>query len=305
MPRRLSSAVLVSSLLALPALSGAQPLTFERSLPVGTSATLDASTGSGSITVHAGGTGAILVKGTVEVRRGSNVPANAAELARQVVAAPPIVHNGSSVKVGPIADENTRQAVSVSYDITVPSSTAVTANSGSGSVSVTGVGQAVKANTGSGNIVVSAIDGDVDLRTGSGDLEVKDVRRAAALSTGSGSISATLTGKGDVRANTGSGDIRLGGVVGLANASTGSGSVSVDGRPTGDWKLSAASGDVTVRVPADFGFTLDERTSSGSVNVEAPLTAQGPQNRRRVQGTVRGGGPMLLLSTASGSIAVR
>jgi len=303
---RLSSALLTSSLLALPALAAAQqPLTFERTLPVGAAATLDVSTGSGDITVRAGGSAAIVVKGTVKVNTGWSVPGNAAELARQLVSAPPIVHDGNTVKVGRIVDEAMRKAVSVSYEITVPSATAVAANSGSGSVAVSGVGQAVKANTGSGNIVVASIDGDVDVRTGSGDVQIKDVRRAAALSTGSGSTDATLTGKGDVRASTGSGDIRLGGVVGLVTASTGSGDVTVNGRPTGEWKLSAASGNVVVTVPSSHGFTLDARTSSGSVNVDAPLTAQGRLDRRRVQGTIRGGGPALVLSTASGSIEVR
>ncbi|MBA2353867.1 MAG: DUF4097 family beta strand repeat protein [Acidobacteria bacterium] len=303
---RLSSALLTSSLFALPALAAAQqPLTFERSLPVSTPATLDVSTGAGDITVRAGSTAAIVVKGTVKVNTGWSVPGNAADLARQLVSAPPIVHEGNTVRVGRIVDETMRKAVSVSYDITVPAATAVAANSGSGSVSVSGVEEAVKANTGSGDIVVTSIDGDVKLQTGSGNLQVKDVRRAASLSTGSGSVDATLTGKGDVRVSTGSGDIRLGGVIGLVTASTGSGDVAVDGSPTGEWKLSAASGNVRVTVPSSHGFTLDARTSSGSVDVDAPLTAQGKMDRRHVQGTVRGGGPTLRLSTASGSIAVK
>jgi DUF4097 and DUF4098 domain-containing protein YvlB len=81
--------------------------------------------------------------------------------------------------------------------------------------------------------------------------------------------------------------------------------VKVDGRPTGDWKLSAASGNVSVAVPSDAGFVLDARSSSGSMNVDTPMTVEGRVDRRHMRGTVRGGGPTLQLSTASGSISVR
>ncbi len=301
---RVSSLVAASVLALTPAIALAQPLTFERTLTVGASPTLDASAGSGNVTVRAGGS-TIVVKGTVEVRKGWGAPANAGDLAKQVAANPPIEQTGDAVKVGRIADEATRKAVSVSYDITVPAATLVAANSGSGDVTVSGIANAVKANSGSGHITATDIGGDLDARTGSGDVSVKGAKKAASLSSGSGDIRAALTGAGDVKASTGSGDITLTGVVGLLSANTGSGSIAVEGKPTGDWKVSAASGDVKVVVPAEQGFTLDASTASGSLDVAAPLTVQGKMDRRRVQGTVRGGGPTLKVSTASGDIAVR
>lgn len=300
-----ASALLASLAVLAPAASGAQPLTFEKTLTVGAAPTLDVSSGAGTITVHAAGGSAIVVKGRVEVRRGSNVPANAAELARQVAAAPPIRQQGDAVEVGRITDEATRQAVSISYDIAVPAAAAVSARAGSGNVSITGVNGAVKANSGSGDVLASTIGGDLDARTGSGDVVVKDAKKAANLSTGSGRITAALGGAGDVKASTGSGDIELTGVTGLVAASTGSGSIGVAGTPTGDWRVSAASGDVRVSVPGNTGFTIDASTASGSLDVAAPLTVQGKIERRRIQGTIRGGGPTLRLSTASGDIAVR
>ena len=302
---RLSSAIAASLLAIAPALASAQPLTFEKTVTVGASPSLDVSTGSGEVVVQAGTGNAMVIKGTVKVRTGWNVPSNAAELAQRLVANPPISQNGDLVTVGKIADEDTRRAVSVSYNVTVPAPTAVQANSGSGSVSVTGVSGAVKANSGSGSVSAAGIGGDVHLRTGSGDISLKDGRKSAALSTGSGSIQASLNGQGDVKANTGSGNINVTGVVGLFTASTGSGSIGVSGKPTGDWKVSAASGNVTVDVPDGQGFALDASTSSGSLDITPPLTVQGRIDRRRVQGTVHGGGPMLRLSTASGNIAVK
>lgn len=300
------SPVLAASLLTLtPSLVLAQPLTFERSLAVGASPSLDVSTGGGDVTVRAGSGNAIVVKGTVTTRSGWNAPSNAAELARQVVANPPITQSGDAVKVGRITDETINKAVSISYDITVPAPTMVVARSGSGDVSVSGVGNAVTANSGSGDITVSDVGGDLDARTGSGSVTVKGARRGANLSSGSGDIAAALTGEGDVKVSTGSGDIKVTGVVGQLTAQTGSGGIGVQGRPTGDWKVSAASGDVDVQVPAEQGFTLEASTSSGSLDIAAPLTVQGKVDRRRIAGSVRGGGPTLRLSTASGDIAVR
>ena len=305
MSARLSSAVAASLLALVPTFAAAQPLTFEKSLQVGAAPSLDVSTGSGNVTVRAGASGSIAVKGIVEVRRGGNGPSNADELARQVVANPPITQSSDVVTVGKIADEATRRAVSISYEISVPAPTTVAANSGSGNVTISGVNGPVKANSGSGDVSASSLGGDLDARTGSGDVTVTGAKKAASLSTGSGNISADLGGAGDVKANTGSGDIKLTGVNGLLVASTGSGSIGVEGSPTGDWKISAASGNVSVAVPSEKGFALDASTASGSLDIASPLTVQGRIDRRRVQGTVRGGGPTLRLSTASGDISVR
>ena len=298
--------IAAAALLVLaPTLAAAQPQTFEKTLTVGAAPSLEVVSDSGNISVRAGSGSAIIVKGTVTVRTGWGAPANAAELARQVAAAPPIVQTGDSVRVGRISDEAVRKAVSVAYDITVPAATAVEASAGSGAIAVTGVRRDVKASAGSGDITATAIGGPVSLRTGSGSIAAKDLAQAAQLSSGSGDIVAALTGQGDVRASTGSGDIQLTGVIGLVQASSGSGNVQVNGKPTGDWKLSAASGSVRVQLPAEQGFTLDASTASGDFDVAGPLTVQGKIEKRRIQGTVRGGGPTLHLSTASGDIAVR
>jgi hypothetical protein len=323
MSRRAILAACFALLLTAPRPAAAQEPTFDRSFTVSGDAVLDATSDSGDIVVRAGTRNTIVVRGRVEPRKGWNVPRNSAELARQVAAQPPVTQSGNTVTLGQIADETTRKAVSISYEVTVPARTAVSARSGSGDVSVDGTQLALSARTGSGDVRVGTVGADADLRSGSGDIDVAGVAGTAHVNTGSGSvrarsvgaglhartgsgdIEAALSGKGDVQTSTGSGSIRLTGVVGAVSASTGSGDVEVAGTPTGHWKISSASGEVTVAVPGDTGFTLDARTSSGSLNLDVPLTTQGRMDRRRVEGAVRGGGPTLELSTASGSISVR
>lgn len=314
---------LVALLITAPRPALAQAPTFDKAFTVSGDAVLEASSDSGNIAVRAGSGNTIQVRGRVEVRRGAGVPSNAAELAQRVAAQPPLTQDGNTVRLARIEDETTRKAVSISYDVTVPARTAVTARSGSGNVLVDGAQLAVSARTGSGDVTVRGAGADADLRTGSGEISVDGVSgtarvgtgsgsiRATAIgaglhaSTGSGDIDATLAGRGDVQTSTGSGSISLSGVVGAVSASSGSGDVRVAGTPTGTWKVSAASGSLDVRVPGEQGFLLDARTSSGSLDVDVPLTTQGHTDRRRVQGAVRGGGPTLELSTASGSISVR
>lgn len=323
MYRRTLLAALFAVLLTAPRPALAQAQTFERTFTVSAEAALDAMSDAGSIAVSRGEGSAIVVRGRVEPRRGWNVPGNAAELASKVAAAPPVSQDGNTVRLTRIEDEATRQAVTISYEVSVPSSTRVSAQTGSGSVSVQGTQRPVTARSGSGSVSVRQIDADVEVRTGSGSVTVESVRGTASASTGSGriratgigrgfqastgsgAIDATLSGEGDVKASTGSGTITLTGVVGAVHASTGSGSIRVDGRPTSDWKLTSASGSVSVNVPSDVGFVVDARTASGSLQVDTPMTVQGRIDRRRVQGTVRDGGPTLQLSTASGSIAIK
>jgi DUF4097 and DUF4098 domain-containing protein YvlB len=303
MSSRLQSLFAASLITLAPALAGAQPVTFERTRTVGASPTLDVSTGSGNVTVRSGGS-TIVVKGTVEPRSGWGAPSNAAEIAKQIAAAPPIVQAGDAITVGRL-DEAQRKAVSISYEVTVPVATMVAARSGSGNVRVSGVNNAVKATSGSGNVDLGEVGGTVEATSGSGNVSVKGARQAASLSSGSGNIVAILTGKGDVKASTGSGDIKITGAHGIVTADTGSGNIGVEGTPTGDWKVSAASGDVHVVVPSTQGFVVDAKTASGSLDVAAPLTVEGKVNPRHITGTVRGGGPTLRLSTASGDIAVK
>lgn len=303
MPSSLSLMAVI--LAAVPSVALAQSYPFERTLEVGTTPTLEASTGSGTIAVRAVPGSRIVVRGVVSVRKGSGVPSNADALARQLAAAPPVTQSGDVVTVGRIADDATNRAVSVSYEIDVPTPTSVRATTGSGDVTISGVGGTVKANSGSGDVKASDLAGALSVRTGSGDIRVEHVRAGAELSTGSGSVRATLEGRGDVNARTGSGDIELTGVNGALTASTGSGDVSVNGTPTSDWKISAASGDVVIAVPEGRGFALQASTSSGRFQLAPEIAVQGQVEKRRISGTVRGGGPTLHLRTASGNIAVR
>ena len=73
-----------------------------------------------------------------------------------------------------------------------------------------------------------------------------------------------------------------------------------------DWQgaaeLSTVNGSITVALPANAGADVEARTVNGSVENAFPLSASTRQTRRRLSGTIGGGGRKLELETVNGSI---
>jgi hypothetical protein len=103
---------------------------------------------------------------------------------------------------------------------------------------------------------------------------------------------------------TGSGRIELRGVHGRLSARAASGTIEAEGSPTGDWRLHTGSGGVTLRLPADAGFELEASTGSGGLTTSHELTISGTMSRHELRGKAHGGGPLVSVSTGSGSVRV-
>lgn len=252
------SAVITGGLFARGAARG----TFDRTLNVGEPAQVQVQTGSGSIRIHNGTGGTVIVH--AEIRGGTFVSESTI---RQIEKNPPIEQNGNTIRIGRQGVAGLFRNISISYDITVP------ANS------------QVEAHTGSGSVRLGGVKGPVVAHTGSGSLEISDCGV-------------------DVRAGTGSGGIRLQNVSGRVNAHTGSGSIKANGDPTADWKLHTGSGSVQVDFPSSAAFEVRAHTGSGGISVEQPVTMHGQFGKNRVEGKVRGGGPLVEITTGSGSIHI-
>jgi hypothetical protein len=150
--------------IATPAL--AQRFTFERTVAAGAGAALDISTLRGKIAISAGDADHILIRGTVTVRVGLDVPANAPALARQVADHPSIEQAGSTVRLRPPTDADSLRAVTISYEIRVPAKARVLAVSDSGAITVEGISGTLSAKTSSAAITLTRLGGEVDITTG-------------------------------------------------------------------------------------------------------------------------------------------
>jgi DUF4097 and DUF4098 domain-containing protein YvlB len=297
---------------------------FDRTLNASGHVELDVQSGSGNITVHQGNSNSVVIHGHIKASEswfgGGGLSAD--EKVKRIEQNPPIEQNGNNIRVGHIEDESLRNNVSISYDVSVPKDTSLQSHTGSGDERINDINGPVRANSGSGNINISTINGEVRANAGSGDLTITNVQGRAYTETGSGNIRATgiaggfdaRAGSGDitfeqaasgsVRAETGSGNIRLRNVAGGVEAGAGSGDVEVQGKIESDWRIHTGSGEVEVKLPSDARFNINARSSSGSVEVNHPVTMQGSLKRNHIEGTVNGGGTLLDVSTGSGTIRV-
>jgi hypothetical protein len=238
--------------------------TFDRTLTVAGAADLDVQTGSGHITVRPGAGNSVHVRGIISVSDFSDSATE--QRAREIQANPPIQQTGNAIRIDRL-DDTAGRGVSISYEIETPPASRLHARTGSGGETIAGISGPVEAHTGSGGIRITDVGDEVRASTGSGSIELDRI-------------------KGRVEANTGSGSIHASETAGQVTARTGSGSVNI-------------------LLPATGGFDLHARTGSGGVTVNPPITMENfSGGRHDVRGKIRGGGPLLELSTGSGGVRV-
>jgi hypothetical protein len=299
----------------------AQRLTFERSFDAGAASILDVSTIRGKIDVSVGDPGRIVVAGTVTIRVAWDVPSNAAELARKVVEQPPVEQQGATIRLRPPSGADERRAVTVSYEVVVPPGTEVHAASDSGATSIRGVTGPVTVRTQSAAIELARLGGAASITTASGDVSVDGVggplsvttsssaftgralRGGVRVRTSSGAISAAVEGAGNVDVESGSSAIRLSGIRSGLTIATRSGRVTVDGAPTLPWHVTTGSGAIAIALAPGAGFDVEAISQSGSVRIDGDRV-HGTVSKGRVAGTVGGGGPLVRVSSRSGSIGL-
>src|SRR5579863_2405602 len=191
-----SSAVLTIALVVLctPAVFASTPQgTFEKTLQVSGPVDLEVLTHSGDVTVRAGSSGSVVIRGKIFVgdrwfagKRESDVQA--------IEQNPPIRQEGNSVHIEYLNVHD----ISVDYEITVPVDTTVRTHSGSGDQLIEGTHGNVDVQTGSGDVKLSNLTGEVRLQTGSGDVRAREISGPVRGGAGSGDIEIEETGSGDV-----------------------------------------------------------------------------------------------------------
>jgi len=296
-------ASLLLLLAALPSVAFAAEGRFERTLKVTGAPDVEVSTGSGSITIRAGDSSSIHIVG--HIRSSNWFGGDASDRVARIEQHPPIVQVGNAIRIGHFDDPSLQRNISISYEITLPANSTVRSTSGSGDLAVDGVSASLKARTGSGSIRVTRGGGDLRAETGSGDISISGASGRLHAGTGSGSIEVVGSQLTNADVSTGSGSIRIDSVRGGFRAHTGSGDIRASGAITSAWEASSGSGTIVVNLAPGSGFNVDARSGSGTIKIEREITMQGEINRHHVQGKVGGGGPTLMLHTASGDIRVQ
>lgn len=288
-----------SAALAWPSPQG----TFDRTLSVSGPVDLEVLTHSGDVRIKAGSSGSVQIHAKIYVgdrwfgsRREDDVHA--------IEQNPPIRQDGNSIHIEYVNYRN----ISIDYDVTVPVDTTIRTKSGSGDQTIEGTHGNAEVSTGSGDVRLSSLQGEIRVQTGSGDVRAHQVAGPVRGGTGSGDVEIEESGPGDIDLHTGSGNITARGVQGSFHGETGSGEITAEGTQTGTWDARTGSGNVRLRLPSNAAFEADISTSSGSIDVGAPLemTVQGRvgDSHKSIHGKVRGGGPLLRVHTGSGDIHI-
>jgi hypothetical protein len=295
------AAALIVLLAASVAFASTPQGSFEKTYQVSGPVDLAVQTHSGDITVRTGPAGTVTVRGKIYV--GDHwLFGNRKTDVSEVEQNPPLRQDGNNIRI----DYVNAHDISVDYEITVPEDTTVHSHSGSGDQIIEGTRGNVDLQTGSGDLKLAHLTGEVRLQTGSGDVRAHEIAGPVRGGTGSGNMELEETGSGDVDLHTGSGNITARGVHGAFHAEAGSGDITAEGAQTGSWEIRTGSGNVHVHLPSDAAFDANISTSSGTLDIDAPIsmTVQGRVNEthKNIVGKVRGGGPLLTLRTGSGDI---
>jgi|CXWL01.1.fsa_nt_gi DUF4097 and DUF4098 domain-containing protein YvlB len=297
----LSALAMTSTACVLDARGESAQGTFTRTLTVTGPAQLEIETGSGEIEVATGESGAVKVEGHISAGWSLWDGYDAEDRVRTVRESPPIEQSGNDIHIGRWPRWNN---VRISYLVTVPKDTNLRVRTGSGDVRIGDLEGPVSAQAGSGEIRVGRIAGAVRVRTGSGDVELIEGTGGVNVSTGSGEVSVRIAGAGRSELSTGSGDVEVAGAAGPLRIRTGSGAIRVAGAPLAAWDLGAGSGDVSIETTDAAAFEVDVHGSSGDIDARL-VVPTGRATRRELRGTVRGGGPLVSMSTGSGEVSIR
>jgi DUF4097 and DUF4098 domain-containing protein YvlB len=276
---------------------------FEKTFQVSGPVDLEVQTRSGDVVVRSGASGSVSIRAEIYVGDHWLFGDRHTDVS-DIEQHPPLRQDGNSIHI----DNVSVRDISVNYEITVPVDTNVRSHSGSGNQTIESIHGSVDLQTGSGDIKLSRVTGEIHLQTGSGNVRALDIAGPVRGGAGSGDLEVQEIASGDIDLHTGSGNISVRGLQGALRAGAGSGDISAEGAQAGPWEIRTGSGNVRVRLPANAAFDADLSTSSGKLDVDAPvtMTVEGrvEDTRKRIVGKVRGGGPQLTLRTGSGDIQV-
>lgn len=197
--------------------------------------------------------------------------------------------------------------VSIDFDLFIPDQAAIKIKSVSGDVTLENMGGAVKTEVVSGDIEVMKASKGVDCQSVSGDLELQGIAGDAYLKTVSGDITLEQL-MGSLEAESVSGDIEMTGVSGakFIKAKILSGSITYQGsiEAASKYEMKSHSGDIEMYLPGSSAFDIEAETFSGDIETDFEISVSGKFSKKRITGTVNGGGAVVILSTFSGDISL-
>ena len=180
-----------------------------------------------------------------------------------------------------------------------------------GDIVVGDVAGALRAQTAAGNIRVHSAGGQLTAITGGGEVAIDKAGGTAIVRNLAGPVQLGAA-QGGFECQSASGGIRFSGVTGPMRVSTSLGSIVADlaGAHLADSFLATTGGDITVLIPSNLGVTIhaENRMADTLRRIVSdfsaiPVSRMG--SRVVAEGAANGGGPLLRISGAGGTIFIR
>jgi DUF4097 and DUF4098 domain-containing protein YvlB len=201
--------------------------------------------------------------------------------------------------------------VDVTFVVTAPAGTRVTASTVSGDVRIENIKGNLSASAVSGDVSLVGVGTVADAKTVSGSVRATDIPNSDSLSltTVSGDILIDRVSARRLDGSTTSGEVTATGITSeRASLRSLSGNVVYSGALArgGRYELQSHSGNVTLNPSGTVGYELQASTFSGRIAPAADMTVKsisgGPSN---VRATVGDGSATVAITTFSGNVEIR
>ena len=200
-------------------------------------------------------------------------------------------------------------SVRVDYELWVPLSAEVQAESVSGNIEIIERNNDVWAKSVSGTIGIERILGDTEARTTSGAIKITKVEGDSIIADSTSGKVTLQEATGIIEAQSVSGRVKISDSKGsVESVRAVSGSIWVElteiTEYPPDMVLTSVSGDITLLLPENISAEIDAKTTSGRISSEFNILVGGEIENRRVRGTIGEGGIQITLKTTSGDISI-
>jgi hypothetical protein len=153
--------------------------------------------------------------------------------------------------------------------VNIPAGTVVTASTGGGNMTASGLSSTVSLSTGGGDVHASHLSGFVSVNTSGGNVTVDQLSGTTRLHTSGGDITGTSLTARDVKAETDGGNVRL----------------TLTAVPS-DLDVRTSGGDVTIIVPPGVSYDVNAVTGGGNVSDTVNRSSDSPY---KISATTSGG----------------
>ena len=282
----------------------------------------------GHTILKAGPDGEVQVHAVKEVRHVKNKQEAEKEAAKVQIR---IQQVGSNIEI--IADYpnnwginiGRKPEVLVHFEITAPPGSDIDARIADGRMEATGFDGLLSLKTADGHLTVNNLNGDVRLASADGDIEATKCSGTVEVSVADGDINANSfsgsirlrsadgrivlnNSEGNVEAKSADGRVTLEGLFKSVNARTADGKLEVRAHPgssvASPWNLKTSDGSLSLQLPESIQADFDIRTGDGNIVTDLPISIVGTVSRSHLSGKINGGGSLVMIQTADGSITI-